>query len=233
MSITPFPESQPTKTDAGQTQRLRMSYDDYLAWAEEDIHAEWVDGEVIIQMPPKRPHQLVVVFLLRLLGQFIKLFQGGRLLPAPFEMRATPHGPARESDLLYVAPEHLDRLTDMRLNGPADLVVEVISDESVARDRADKFYEYQAAGVTEYWIIDPRPGFERADFYVLDNTGRYRPVLVEPDGRYHSTVVTGFWLQVDWVLAVEAPEVLKALGQIVGRQKLLEAMGMAEETEQV
>ena len=64
MSITPFPESQPTKTDAGQAQRLRMSYDEYLARAEEDIHAEWVDGEVILQMPPKQPHQLVVVFLL-------------------------------------------------------------------------------------------------------------------------------------------------------------------------
>jgi Uma2 family endonuclease len=225
-------ESQSIKTHADQAQCLRMSYDEYLTWAEEDIHAEWVDGEVILQMPPKQPHQLVVVFLLRLLGQFIELFQGGRLLPAPFEMRAVPDGSAREPDLLYVAPEHLDRLSDTRLSGPADLVVEVISDESVARDRADKFYEYQAVGVTEYWIIDPRPGFERADFYVLDNTGRYQPVPVDADGRYQSTVVAGFWLQADWVLEAEAPEVLKALAQIVGRQKLLEAMGMAEETEQ-
>jgi len=29
--------------------------------------------------------------------------------------------------------------------------VEVISDDSVARDRADQFYEYQTAGVQEYW----------------------------------------------------------------------------------
>lgn len=146
-------------------------------------------------------------------------------------MRATPDGPAREPDLLFVAQEHLDRLTETRLSGPADLVVEVISDESVARDRADKFYEYQAAGVTEYWIIDPRPGFERADFYVLDSTGRYRPVPIDADGRYRATVIAGFWLQVDWVLTPEPPEVLKALSQIVGRQKLLEAMGVEEETE--
>jgi Uma2 family endonuclease len=225
---TPTPET--VTTAAEPQQRLRMSYDEYLAWAHEDVHAEWVNGEVFVQMPPKQSHQRVVTFLVQLLGQFIELFRLGRLLPAPFEMRATPGGAAREPDLLFVAQEHLERLTEARLSGPADLVVEVVSDDSVARDRADKFYEYQAAGVREYWIIDPRPGCERVDFYVLDDTGRYRPVPVDADGRYSSTVLPDFWLQVDWVLAVEPPEILKALAQIVGPQKLLEAIGVGKET---
>jgi hypothetical protein len=100
----------------------------------------------------------------------------------------------------------------------------VICDDSVARDRADKFYEYQEAGVREYWILDSRPGRERADFYVLDERGRYRPVPVDPDGRYHSTLLPGFWLQVDWITSAEPPTVLTALAQIVGRQKLMEAI---------
>jgi Uma2 family endonuclease len=108
--------------------------------------------------------------------------------------------------------------------------VEVVSDDSVACDRADKFYEYQAAGVTEYWIIDPRPGFQRVDFYVLDGQGRYRLVPANPDGRYHSTVLAGFWLQVDWLLTGEPPEVLQTLAQIVGSQKLLEAIGIEKGT---
>lgn len=224
-------ESSQTLTPATQTpsgQRLRMSYEAYLAWADEDIHAEWVNGEVIVHIPPKQSHQRVVAFLIQLLGLYVQLFQRGRLLPAPFEMRAIPDGPARAPDLLCVAPEHLDRLSDLHLSGPADLVVEVVSDDSVARDRADKFYEYQAAGVQEYWIIDPRPGYERVDFYVLDDTGRYRPIPVDQEGRYYSTVLANFWLQVDWVLTVEPPDVLKALAQVVGLQKLLEAMGASE-----
>ena len=132
--------------------------------------------------------------------------------------------PAREPDLIFIAREHLDRLSQERLSGPADLVVEVISDDSVARDRADKFYEYQEAGVREYWILDSRPGRERTDFYVLDEKGRYRPVPPESDGRYHSTVLPGFWLYVDWVTSVEPPAVLTALAQIVGPQKLVEAI---------
>ena len=223
--MTPsVPEIHTTATPGNQDQRLHMSYAEYLAWAHEDVHAEWVNGEVIVHMPPKQPHQIVVAFLLRLLGDFIEIFHLGRLLPAPFEMRPTPEGPAREPDLLFVAREHLDRLNEARLSGPADLVVEVISDDSVARDRADKFYEYQAAGIQEYWIVDPRPGYTRADFYVLDDQGRYRPVPVDANGRYASTVLVGFWLQVDWILATEPPAVLPTLTQIVGLQKLLEAI---------
>src|SRR5262245_41828072 len=224
--MTPsVPETQTTTTPADQGQRLRMSYAEYLAWAHEDIHAEWVNGEVIVHMPPKQPHQIVVAFLLQLLGLFIELFRLGCLLPAPFEMRAIPEGPAREPDLLFVAREHLDRLTEARLSGPADLVVEVISDASVAWDRADELYEYHAAGIQESCSLDPRPGCPRADFYVLDGQDRYQPVLVNPDGRYYSTVLAGFWLQVDCIWATEPPAVLQALTQIVGPQKLLEAIG--------
>lgn len=221
---TPSPETPTTTLPSGQPQRLRMSYEEYLAWADEDVHAEWVNGEVIVHMPPKQSHQTTIAFLLRLLGQFIELFHLGLLLPAPFEMRAVAGGPAREPDLLFVTQDHLARLSEARLNGPADLVIEVVSDDSVARDRADKFYEYQAAGIAEYWIIDSRPGRSRVDFYVLDHQGRYQPVPVDPDGRYHSTVLPGLWLQVDWLMAAEPPAVLHALARIVGPQKLLEAI---------
>ena len=104
--------------------------------------------EVIVQLPPKEPHQRVVAFLMSLMGLFIQLFQLGRLLPAPFEMR-TPDGPAREPDLIFVA----------RASRPAQSGAPEWScrprrggdfRRQRRRDRADKFYEYQAAGVKEY-----------------------------------------------------------------------------------
>jgi Uma2 family endonuclease len=197
-----------------------MSYEEYSAWAAETVQAEWVNGEVILSMPPKKRHQDLSAFLTSLLLMFARLFRLGTVLAAPFEMRATPDGPAREPDLLFVSREHLERLTEQRLSGPADLVIEVISDESVTRDRAEKFYEYQAAGITEYWLIDPRPARERMDFYVLDPQGRYRAMPLDAEGRYHSTVLTGFWLREAWVLTSEPPDPLQALAQIVGPQRL-------------
>ena len=185
--------------DPALPKSLRMTYDEFRDWADEDTHAEWVDGEVIEQMPPKRLHQWVVDWLYLLLGEFVSIFKLGQIFTSPFEMRVSPDGSAREPDILFIANEHRERLTEERLAGPADLVVEVISDESVARDRADKFYEYEQAGVREYWIIDPRPARTRADFYVLDARARYQPVPIGEDGIYRSTVLPGFWLRAEWV----------------------------------
>lgn len=42
------------------------------------------------------------------------------------------------------------------LDGPADLVVGIVSPDSVGRDRGEKFYEYAQGGVPEYWLIDPQ-----------------------------------------------------------------------------
>ena len=106
---------------------------------------------------------------------------------------------ARLPDLLFVAREHLDRLERTRLAGPADLVVEVISDDSVARDQVEKFAQYAAAGVPEYWLVDPRPGQEWAKLYALTAAGRYDEVSSDEQGRLHSRVVPGFWLDPAWL----------------------------------
>jgi Uma2 family endonuclease len=181
-----------------KTTRLRMSYEEFLQWAGEDTHAEWVDGEVIIHTPPKDIHQATVRFLHRLLGLFVDLFNLGKIRIAPFEIKLEPGGPSREPDLLFIAKENLERLTE-RLTGPADLIVEVISEDSVRRDRDDKFREYGAAGVREYWIIDPRPGKQRADFFRLEEGGAYRLFATEDDARAESQVLPGFWLRPAWL----------------------------------
>lgn len=212
------------KAPPRQEQRLRMSYEEFLAWADEDVHAEWVDGEVIVFMPPKTVHQDVVTFLVALLRFFVQFFQLGQALTAPYEMKVDPDSPAREPDILFIARENLARLSEDRLEGPADLIVEVVSDDSVSRDRSDKFYEYQEAGVREYWVIDPRPGKERADFWVLDEQGRYRPVPVDEDGVYRSTVIPGFWLRVDWLWAEEMPDPLLTFAEIVGPSRVMDAL---------
>lgn len=207
--------SQPTfDTRLSHEQYVTMSYDDFLACVDEDIHAEWVDGQGVVFMPPSTIHQEIVGFLHILLGLYVRLFDLGRLLVAPFEMRAQPGGPAREPDLLFVARDHLAYLTPERLDGAADLVIEVISDSSVARDRVDKFYEYQAAGVREFWIIDPRPGKERVDLYWMTPAGRYQAIVPDADGRYNSVVLSGFWLRTEWLWQEPRPDPLMILAEV-------------------
>lgn len=178
---------------------LKMSYKAFLEWADEDTHAEWVNGEVIVFMPPKHIHQSTLGFLFRLLSLFIDAFDLGKIQVAPFEMKLEDSNSYREPDILFVAKENLSRLTEDRLVGPADLIIEIVSGATVGNDREDKFKEYQTAGVHEYWIIDPRPGKQRADFYHLDEKGQYKLFATEDDERVESRVVPGFWLQPAWL----------------------------------
>lgn len=180
-----------------------MSYQEFLAWADEAAHAEWVNGEGVRFMPPKDVHQATLGFLHRLLGLFVDLFDLGQLRVAPFEMRAVPDGAAREPDMLFVARAHLNRLTPERLAGPADLIIEIISAESVQRDRRDKFREYAEVGVREYWIVDPRPRKQRADFFTLTEQGQYELFATEDDERVSSPVLAGFWLKPAWLWQVD------------------------------
>ena len=198
------------------TTQVRVSWDEFLARCPESRLVEWVGGEVVAHTPPLTRHQLVTQFLQVLLLHFAEITRAGVVLPAPYLMRLSPDGPAREPDVLFVAETHRDRIRRERVEGPADLAVEVISEDSVARDRSEKFYEYQRFGVREYWLIDPRPGLERADFWVLDGEGRYRAALPDAEGVYRATVLPGFWLRPEWLRADPLPPTLAALGWIAG-----------------
>jgi Uma2 family endonuclease len=214
---------EPTSSHAVQAAPRHMSYEEWLAWEHEGGLTEWVNGEVIIFMPPLDEHQRIVEFLDRLMGLFVELFNLGMVRIAPFTMRAKPGGQGREPDLFFLASAHMSRLTRKELAGPADLIVEVISEDSIARDRDDKFYEYQEAGVREYWIIDPRPGKQRVDLYVLGPDGRYQPVIATSDNMYHSAVLTNFWLKEAWLWS-EKPNPLAALTEIVGVERVIAAL---------
>ena len=210
---------------AAQLKR-RMTYEEFLAWADEDVHAEWKDGKVTVHIPQKPPHQILSQFLSYILGLYIRIRELGRLYVAPIEVKLWSGGPAREPDLVFVSNDHLDRVTAERIIGAPDLVVEIVSDDSVHRDRVDKLDDYETIGVSEYWIIDNRLNQNRAWFYRLDQFGQYQLVPIGPDGIFHSEIIPGFWLRLGW-LWVAQPNELRALAEIVGPDEFAQAMQRA------
>jgi Uma2 family endonuclease len=173
----------------------RMTFEEFLAWADEDTWAEWVDGEVIF-LTATRKRQLLQWFLSASVGTFAQARSLGAVLGPPFVMKTGADLPGREPDLLFVATDNLHRLQEKSLEGPADLVVEIVSADSRTRDRVDKFKEYAEGGVREYWLLDPER--QRAAFFVLGEDGRYQSVPVL-DGVFHSTVLPGLSLRVEWL----------------------------------
>lgn len=189
----------------------RISYEEFLQWLDEDTWAEWVDGEVQLMSPVSGEHQMVVIYLAALLTNYVSTKQIGTVLGEPFQMKSGPDLPGRSPDILFVSAGRTHLIQRHFLDGAADLVVEVISPESRSRDRGEKYYEYEQAGVKEYWIVDPDR--KQVEFHVLSPQGIYHPAFVGSEGEYHSTAVEGFWIRVEWLWQrPPMQQVLKAWG---------------------
>jgi Uma2 family endonuclease len=120
---------------------------------------------------------------------------------------------AREPDILFIAKQRSILVEHTFVDGPADLAIEIISPESVERDRVEKFHEYQAVGIPEYWLIDPQR--QKAEFYSRKRNGRYALVQPTEDDKFHSTVISGFSLRVEWLWQtplLRTEDVLRELG---------------------
>ena len=187
----------------------RMTFEEFLEWTDEDTFAEWVDGEVIVMSPVSFVHQNLADFLAALLRHFTEAKELGLILTAPFLMKLDVRPSGREPDIIFIAREHSTLLKSVFLDGPADLAVEVVSPDSQTRDRRDKFYEYQMAGVREYWVIDPSR--KQAEFYLLGPDGIYASMPVGEDGIFHSEVLNGFWIKVDWLWQDPLPTLMSVL----------------------
>ena len=199
------------------TQRIppkeEMSFDEYIEWLDEDTRAEWVSGRIeIMASPAALSHQEAGGFLYRVLSFYIEAHDLGQLILAPYVMRMANIARGREPDLLFVQKDRVHLLTRHYLDGPADLVIEIISPESNKRDRKVKFAEYQIAGIREYWLIDPDN--QTAEFYLLDEEGTYEPAAPDEEGFYRSQVINGFRLRVDWLWQSPLPATLDILREL-------------------
>lgn len=199
----------PTATGRAENVRPRMTYAEFLRRHGDDAsHLEWVNGEVVEMSPISVDHNDLTLFLIQVVGAWVQEHRLGELKYEPFQMKTGLGLPGRAPDLLYIAKRNLPKLKRTYLAGPADLVVEVISEGSRGTDRGDKYYEYEKGGVREYWLLDPER--KQAEFHVR---GKDRLFHLTPavDGIYHSTVLKGLWLELNWLWQKPSPTLLHVL----------------------
>lgn len=187
----------------------RMTFEEFLEWTDEQTFAEWVDGEVILMSPVSMRHQDLASFLAASLRFFVEATNSGQILTAPFLIRLAVRPSGREPDVSFIAKERLGNLKNVYLDGPADLIIEVISPESRTRDRRDKYFEYQQAGVREYWLLDPIR--KTADFYGLNEAGAYEAIPFDESGIFRSVVLSGLWMKVEWFWQEPLPPLMSIL----------------------
>jgi Uma2 family endonuclease len=185
-----------------------ISYAQFAGQPATNQRSEWVAGSVVALADASPAHVRTSAFMQTLLHTFVDVRGLGVVRAAPLRVHLPET--VRSPDLAFLANQHLDQLKSTHVAGAPDLIVEVVDPATAASDRGAKFYEYEQAGVREYWLIDPRRQW--AEFYVMDRLGRYQPGVAGDAGIFRSRVVAGFWLRLEWLW--EPPQPITALREL-------------------
>ena len=139
-------------TEIAQT---RIKADQFLQLPETNVPTELIDGEVIMAPSPTVNHQR---FVSRIERTIARLATTGEVFFAPLDVYLDEDNVV-QPDVLWVGPESACTVGEDYLQGPPDLIVEVLSAGTARRDRREKFALYEQHGVREYWMIDPEAEF--------------------------------------------------------------------------
>lgn len=144
------------------------TYEDYANIPESAGRYELADGELWAMSPaPSVKHQLVSARIGLALSRCDKEYH---VLYAPVDVILSQHT-TLQPDIVLVRRDRPDILSNRGVEGPPDLVVEILSPSTIQRDRGRKKDIYAYYHVPEYWIVDVTSG--TVEQYLLH------------DGQYH------------------------------------------------
>ncbi len=184
------------------------SLPDFRSWAASDAFPErgridYVTGRILVDMSPEdlHTHGKVKTELIVVLGQRIKQAGLGELYTDRARVTCPGADLSAEPDVVFVSERSLDsgrvRLVPkagaapgryIELEGPPDLVVEIVSDASVRKDTEYLPAAYYRAGVDEYWLIDAR-GDTIAFRIARRGPAAYEPTTPDDEGYQYSPVL--------------------------------------------
>jgi Uma2 family endonuclease len=170
------------------------TYEDYLRLPEDGYCYQVIEGVLHMTAAPTIKHQDAARNLLVALHLFVREHRRGRVYDAPVDVQLSEQTVV-QPDIIFIARERVGIIKESHVEGAPDLIVEILCPTNWVIDRRDKFAVYEAAGVGEYWIVDPdaktvKVYSLRQDRYAL--VERY-----EPGQTVQSERLTGFEISVD------------------------------------
>src|SRR6266567_4238726 len=131
------------------------TYEDYAAIPEDGHRYEVIRGVLYMLPAPIPKHQKIVKELLYYLKRFVEIPELGEVYIGPVDVELGYRNVV-QPDVFVLLNEHFDRETETRIIGAPDLAIEVASPSTAKYDRCKKQAAYASAGVSEYWIVNPK-----------------------------------------------------------------------------
>jgi Uma2 family endonuclease len=141
------------------------TYQDLFSFPDDGRRYEIIEGELYEMPAPNWDHVAVVMNLVLLLGPVVQSL-GGRLATAPVDVFFEGADPV-QPDILAILPGSLAVAGGRGVQGPPDLIVEVVNPSNRGHDLLTIRALYARAGVGEYWLLDP----ETRTFEILSLDG--------------------------------------------------------------
>ncbi len=132
----------------------KLTYHDFLLLPDDGKRYEILDGDLFVTPSPITRHQLIVGRFLHHLMTYLETHPIGTVFTAPYDVVLSDTD-IIEPDLLLVLHTGRALITEKNVQGPPDMILEVLSPGTAARDRNLKRKRYERFGVQEYWLIDP------------------------------------------------------------------------------
>jgi Uma2 family endonuclease len=164
--------TEPTPPRSG----VKLTYDDFLLFPDDGKRHELIDGEHYVTPSPNPRHQRILGKLHLAIGSYLIQHPIGEVFFAPLDV-VLSNIDVVEPDLLYISRERaVNVVAPENVRGVPELVVEVASEGTRRRDETLKRDLYQRAGVTEYWLVDPKNDVVRVYRNTPDGFGRPQEV---------------------------------------------------------
>jgi Uma2 family endonuclease len=133
----------------------KLSWEDIKDLPESFGRTEIVDGELVVSPTAGSRHQRICSALGASLFSHVEAKRAGVVFSSPMHVILAEHT-HYEPDLCFVARERRSIVKESYIEGPPDLVIEIISESNRTHDTVVKFRDYARFGVPEYWLVDPR-----------------------------------------------------------------------------
>lgn len=150
---------------------VRFNYDDFLLFPEDGKRHEIIDGDHFMTPSPNTKHQRISFKLSATFADFLTTHRLGEVFAAPYDVVLSDEDIV-EPDLLFISTARAAIITEKNIQGPPDLVVEILSAGTRKIDEVVKRKLYERYGVREYWIVDPE--LEGIKIYRLTDQGYVR-----------------------------------------------------------
>ena len=172
-----------------------MSLEEWAA-LDEDEPGELVDGLLEEEEVPSYLHELVVSWLIRSLGAWV-VPRGGFVFGSEAKIAVGPRRGRKPDVVLWLPGSTRPAANDSIARTPPDLVVEVITPtpRDGRRDRVEKKNDYAAAGVGQYWIVDP--SLRTLEILVRNADGRFVDELAASEGAHPAPGLEGLVIDLD------------------------------------